>query len=185
MSLSGQPQFETELVHWLPESAYDEGFRRAAEVLSDHVAHFPQDIPDLVMPIMYCYRHAVELRLKRLWTVAGWLERETAPTAKLPAIHDLLKLWETVQPIISSRAPAHRRSRFEVETAEGVIKELAELDPNGVSFRYDKTVKGEPSLSAGVSINLENMWTVMPKLLELLDDTAAGIVVEFLNRSKR
>ena len=29
------------------------------------------------------------------------------------------------------------------------------------------------------------MWTVMPKLLELLDDTAAGIVVEFLNRSKR
>ncbi len=168
-------------MHWLPEHAYNEGFRRAAEILSDHLSRFPGDVADLTMPVMHCYRHAIELRLKHLWTVRGWLEPETE-RPEPPFSHDLQALWAEVKPSVSKRIPPHRGGLSEVETAELVIHELAELDPKGVSFRYHEKRNGDPSLRAGMSINLHNVATVMPKLLKLLDDAAANIVDELIEK---
>lgn len=77
LNVVGPSAYETQLAHWLPEHPYNEGFRRAAEILSDHISEFPGDIADLTMPIMY-YRHSVELRLKHVWTVEAWLTKGTA-----------------------------------------------------------------------------------------------------------
>jgi hypothetical protein len=41
---------------------------------------------------------------------------------------------------------------------------------------------GGLSMSPDVSVNLHNVWTVMPKLLEFLNDAAASIVDELLER---
>lgn len=131
------------------------------------------------MPVMYCYRHAVELRLKHVWTVAAWL-RETA--AQPLTGHDLRTLWREVKPILSQRIPPHRRGLSELDTAEIVLHELAELDPRGEGFQYPEKRGGGPSLQPDVSVNLHNVWTVMPKLLEFFDDAAAGIVDDALQR---
>ena len=179
--LAGPSEYETQLTHWLPEHPYNEGFRRAAEILGDHISRFPADIQDLTMPVMYCYRHAVELRLKHLWTVATWLSASGAQPLKG---HDLRALWDQVKLILSQRIPPHRRGLSELDTAEIVVHELAELDPRGEGFRYPEKRGGGPSLQPDVSVNLHNVWTVMPRLLEFLDDAAAGIVVELLQRDR-
>lgn len=179
LKLAGPSEYETQLTHWLPDQPYNEGFRRAAEILGNHISQFPDDIQDLTMPVMYCYRHAVEVRLKRLWTVANSLSESTTQ----PLIgHDLRKLWRKVKPILSQRIPPHRRGLSELDTAEIVVHELADLDPRGEGFRYPEKLGGGPSLHPDVSVNLHNVWTVMPKLLEFLDDAAAGIVDELLER---
>lgn len=66
--------------------------------------------------------------------------------------------------------------------SSGLLHELADLDPQGVGFRYPEKLGGGPSLRPDVSVNLNNVWTVMPKLLEFLDDAAGSIVYELLER---
>jgi hypothetical protein len=180
--LVGASRYETDLAHWLPEHPYNEGFRRAAEILGDHISRFPEDIADLTMPLMYCYRHSVELRLKHLWTVAAWLETGAAEPLEG---HDLCTLWHKVKPVLSRRVPTHRRDLSELATADIIVREIAELDPRGEGFRYPEKLKkfgGGPTLPPDVRINLENVGKIMPKLLEFLDDAAADIVDELLER---
>lgn len=131
------------------------------------------------MPIMYCYRHSVELRLKHLWTVAGWLEK---PTAQPLTGHDLRALWGKVKPILGQRVPPHRRGLSELDTAETVLQELADLDPQGVGCRYPESSVEVHPLRPDVTVNLHNVSTVMLELLEFLDDAAGGIVDELLKR---
>jgi hypothetical protein len=173
-ALVGASRFETDLAHWLPEQPYNEGFRRAAEILGDHISRFPDDIADLTMPLMYCYRHSVELRLKHLWTVAGWLEPGAAEPLKG---HDLRTLWHKVTPILSQRVPPHRSDLSELATADIIVLEIAEPDPWGEGFRYPEKLKrfgGGPTLPSDVRINLENVGTIMPKLFEFLASIRHG-----------
>jgi hypothetical protein len=162
-ALVGASRYETQLAHWLPEQPYNEGFRRAAEILSDHISRFPHDIADLAMPLMYCYRHAVELRLKHVWTVAGWLElAQDAPVPEPLEGHKLQQLWRDVKLILAERVPPHRRALSELDTAEIVVLELDRLDPSGVGFRYPGKLKklgGGPTLPRDIAVNLENVWT--------------------------
>src|SRR5712671_6183891 len=46
--------------------AYAEGYRRAARILADHVIQNRWDIDFLVYPIVFLYRHNIELQFKRL-----------------------------------------------------------------------------------------------------------------------
>jgi hypothetical protein len=54
---------------FLRDYRYVEGFRRAAEVLGEHAAAHRTDVDALAMPILFCYRQWMELRLKDLWVV--------------------------------------------------------------------------------------------------------------------
>jgi hypothetical protein len=177
--LTGPAQYETALTHWLPEHPYHEGFRRAAEVLSDHVRAQPADAGDLVMPIMYCYRHSIELRLKQLLLLDGLLTKEDV---KPLAIHDLRRLWSSVRPILQRTLSA--RTSAQIGRAEIVLYELADLDCDGQRFRYDLTKGGEASLPSAVLLNMDIVRAVMPKLEEFLDDAASEIVTQMIQEQR-
>lgn len=53
--------------------------------------------------------------------------------------HDLRALWNKVKPILSQRIPPHRRRLAELDAAEIVLRELADLDPRGDGFRYPES----------------------------------------------
>src|SRR5262249_43699545 len=83
--------------------AYSEGYRRGARLLVQYVAenHLDQDF--LVYPIVFLYRHHVELVLKDVLKRAPGLTGRslTAAAEKHLDFHDLVDLWSDVQPVLA------------------------------------------------------------------------------------
>src|ERR1039457_6840457 len=66
-----------------PKAGYIEGYRRGARLLVEHVNEHGRDQDYLVYPIIFLYRHHIELALKNLVTlVADWLDHELSEAEK-------------------------------------------------------------------------------------------------------
>jgi hypothetical protein len=164
---------------WVGDARYIDGFRRAAQVLADHVirprgegsqapGNFAAEI--LVMPILYCYRHWIEARLKDLWILGGqWKGDEVDPRKT----HDLSVLWRHARPALEDAFPTSDRE--ELDRVEAIVLELAAADPEAVAFRYSHGKKGQPTLSAIRQIDVEHVRGVMDKVAMTLDGCAAGM----------
>ena len=163
---------------FLREYRYVEGFRRAAEVLGDHVAEHRSDVEALTMPILYCYRHWAELRLKNLWMLGGRMRGEDVDALRT---HDLEVLWRNARPIIEEVWPAGDAA--ELDGLETILLELANIDARGEGFRYPLDTKGEATLPSDLSINLYNVRRVMAKVELLIEGAAEGIEVALQQRA--
>jgi hypothetical protein len=158
---------------------YADGFRRAGEVLGKHALAQSHDIPTLVMPILYCYRHWLELRLKYLVLLGGEWNDETL---KQENTHDLATLWGLVRPTIEDAYP--NDDRDELDRVEAVVLELAKADPSpGVAFRYSHYKAGRPTLASIAKINVKTVVDVMEKVGATLDGASAGME-EMLDQRK-
>ncbi|MEZ8311094.1 transcriptional regulator [Vibrio splendidus] len=162
---------------------------RAARESSEFRTH----LDFLVYPICFNMRHAVELRLKKWWKDLGILatKREVqlkqyrdAKVAKdrslrgrlmpFPIIdeastHDLSKLWS----LISEYAPIID-SRFEklVPLLDPYIKDIADIDPTGQTFRYPASNNSQVHLAETPLINiriLELRFTMLFKIFDFQD----------------
>jgi hypothetical protein len=179
---SGGPwQFNAKM-DWtfLREIRYVQGFKRAAEVLGEHVAAHRSDITDLTMPILFCYRQWIELYLKDFLVIGMRLRGEevTRPTG-----HNLRALWGDARPIIEEVWPEDDHPE-QLDRLEARLHELADLDgPSGTGFRYALGRTGESSLPDDVSINLQNVAHVMAKVAWVLDG-AAELLAEELARHR-
>ena len=109
-------------------------FRRAAEILVDRNTH-DAEAYELLYPVLFAYRHALELYLKAI------LE----PTARS---HDLASLAERLTGHVEKHFGKQLSSR-----ASRLIQDFAEYDPKGTSFRY-----GDKGLLEG------EYWIELPKL---------------------
>ena len=145
---------------------YSTGFRRAAHHLANQVwkTSFDQDV--VVYPIVYLYRHHVELLLKAIIRCASrLLDRElTKEDLKALGGHSLLELWQAARPLLNLvEAGLALRPPFPIEELEGVdsyIDQIHEHDPDGQNFRYarrkakrsDPDDQMRPSLSAAFKL---------------------------------
>lgn len=94
-------------------------------------------------PILYLYRHAVELQLKEILSIGLRLSL-IAPSQKLEdAIenHNLYPLWNLARIVFEARWPLGDVAVL--SAVEGEIQELHSADPDGQRLRYSKTKDGE------------------------------------------
>lgn len=172
---SGGPwQLETKLLwDFLRDYRYVGGFQRAAEVLVEHAGHDRADVDVLAVPMLFCYRQWIELRLKELWLKGSRLQGRSAEPMKT---HDLAILWRQVRPLIEAAWPDDDPS--ELDHLARILEELASFDgPQGTGFRYPANRKGDVSLPSDLQINLTNVSHVMAKVALLLEGAAEGIAV--------
>lgn len=129
-------------------ATYSAGYRRAAELLIEHIDTKGRDQDVLVYPVIFLYRHHVELALKRIITLC--LLQIDDPDEKGPkAVHNLNSLWEGARKLVRKVDPSFPRARH--RNADAVIKELNAIDSGSTAFRYDQTREGKPSLT-GISL---------------------------------
>lgn len=163
-------------VQWSVEQDMQaEGYRIAAERLAEHAPHWhEQDF--LLYPIVFLYRHYVELRLKDL---IGLGQRLAQETLLVPEGHDLIRLWGVAKPHLERELDPDDGDRsVEIAQMERVIEELAALDPRGTAFRYATGAHGGRPLPDGASrLNLQQFATTMTKLARALDDTSGWMHV--------
>ncbi|TML00267.1 MAG: hypothetical protein E6G34_01905 [Actinobacteria bacterium] len=150
----------------LTEDRYIVSYREAGEVLATHVMH--SGMSDLlVFPILFAYRHWLELELKSLITLGQqWRGENIEPIHT----HKLEVLWPLARAAIEAAFPD---DPADLDTVGSIVDELVAVDPASMSFRYARDRTGGVNLPAGLErVNVGHIATVMSQVGILLDGAA-------------
>ena len=170
------------IAQWDADWAYSNGFRRAAERLAEHVCETGGGQDVLIYPIVYLYRHHVELVLKAIIkSASGLLDLElTEQVLKVLGRHDLRELWQAAKPLLDPVCDRADNTPFPIADLDGVdsyISQIHSHDPDGQRFRYG-TMKAKgvnqsglrPSLGPDLKlVNVRVLASAMEKLADYLE----------------
>lgn len=143
-----------------------------AEYVMD--GHREQDT--LIYPIVFLWRHYLELRLKGILRSARLLTDQPAETK---VDHKILALWHKVRPLLKEI-----ESNVDSETlnaVEEIVIQFDQVDTDSFAFRYPTSKKGIPSLPSKLyHINIRNLTEVMQRVGNFLDsaDTMLDVYLE-------
>lgn len=121
--------------------AYARGYRLASELLAGHVGDSVFHSSLLGFPILFLYRHYLELRIKDLGDIAAEFLGQEYPEPT----HDLLKLWRGVRPNLEE---VLQESAEHFDAVEETIREFSAVDQHFYAFRYPVDRNREPTLRA-------------------------------------
>ena len=152
--------------------SYADGYKTAADLLVEKIeGHAPEDI--LVLPIVFMYRHHVELKLKYIITALDILSQTQIPNL---ITHNLISLWN----YIKDHLGCIRGGPFDTEmmsSLDRLIAELSNLDPDSYRFRYSHDTKFNEN-DIPRSINLSHFKATMQILSNGLSLIESGIDYE-------
>ena len=139
--------------HWHNvNSPYKNGFRLAALRLALQVCETRTDQDSLVYPILYLYRHHLELVLKDIFkSLTRLLDRPVMKEEDYHlGRHDLIPIWEMIVPLLDPVCELAGERAIPTEDVEGVrayLFQVAEHDPDGQRFRYATVRESLPKKS--------------------------------------
>ena len=126
-----------------------EGYKLAADLLVEQAEIEPSRKPKLVYPIVFCYRHFLELALKAMLAEYG-------PMGNMPrnwSHHKLENLWGDYRTLLRNLGSDHPEEKG-TDAVEHCIAEFAKIDPFSETFRYPISRKGQPFDISHESIDL-------------------------------
>ncbi len=140
---------------------YADAFKEAADKLVEQVEdHWDHDDKQ-ALPILYLYRHYVELKLKsvifQLDAIGG-----TQIRRGLLKRHQLIDFWNYAK----ANFGCCGCGPFPSEEAKGInalIKELSDIDPESMVFRYPQDLDGN-MYSLPADISMQHLKDTMQKL---------------------
>jgi hypothetical protein len=155
---------------------YIRGYKRAGDLLVNHVkeTHTNQDI--LVYPIVFLYRQYIELQLKEIIR-DGF--RLLDINQGIPTHHNIDKLWKHCLGIIKKIWPAQTK---EVADIGDYITQFSDIDPGSYAFRYPTNKDGSLPFPNLKYINLRNLSDIMEKISSLLNGVSSSIAVYLDNK---
>jgi hypothetical protein len=137
-------------------------------------------------PILFLYRHALELYMKTIVyrgaQLLHLLDIERTSTSKLFNSHRLSLLLPGVKAVFE-----RIEETWETETAgirnfnefEELVRGIEELDPESYSFRYPTNTKGQAALNHHTLVNAVGFSGNMDPILDLLDGAVTGLYEAF------
>ncbi|MDE2166568.1 MAG: hypothetical protein KGJ66_09560 [Alphaproteobacteria bacterium] len=141
------------------------GYKRAGDLLIKEAVENRLDRRNLLYPIIFCYRHYLELTLKAMLDEhAGKVDFVCDRNH-----HDLKKLWTDFKAMVERGGDVHPENFVAMDA---IIAEFATIDPQAISFRYAaKSTGAEIYLpDGGVDlINLHDVMNGMANWLECVD----------------
>lgn len=122
--------------HWC---VYADGFLRAAEILVENV-RTTYELNTVIFPILFLYRHYIELSLKETIAYGRYLQHGT------PKSHDLKSLWKETKACIYKHTT--NLDKDELQEVERVVLRIHELDPTSEASRYPVVKKRQGTTRA-------------------------------------
>ena len=133
----------------------------AASALVEAIKHQQVADYEVANPVLYLYRHSIELFLKAIM-------RDAAKT------HNLDALSQEYQTFI--------RSEFDADVPDWIIdrmRELGAIDPNSTAFRYnltyDRGAKTDRPIDGEYHVNLHHLQSAMSALVTALVGVIAAV----------
>lgn len=156
------PQKEGPTLTPSPWGRYTYSFREAAESLVARVLNRePGTIDLLLFPILYLYRHYVELATK---TYTQELNQLLGRDHKITHKHGLGR-WKTMFKLVGELISADP-PRF--EDADIMVDELIQVDPDSLAFRYPELKDGSPSAPDLEYVNIRRLAEGMAHVYEAI-----------------
>lgn len=132
-----------------------QGYKRAGDILIQNPFADAYDRDNLIWPVIFCYRHYIELALKTIIEEHG----PFAGVSLGKKNHDLRRLWEIFVEIAA--AFGYDYSDAMLATVGGRIEEFSALDPGATAFRYACNVDGTIPTLRGEGLDLVTLHDVM------------------------
>lgn len=151
------------------------GFKSAGDELVRHAEQSASERPNLVFPIVFCYRHYVELALKSI------VEDHGARICIQPIrnSHNLMRdLWPAFIAILTETEVADLNGP-DLQAVRTCVEELDVADQRSTAFRYAKDMKGrQPDLPdaidlfhlRSVMIGVQNFFECVAMALDAHDE---------------
>ena len=125
----------------------------AGAALIEEVRRQPHSGNLLLYPILFNYRHGLELAMKWIIEYHGAFSGVRLDKKD----HDLWALWKKCKLILELTGPTEDEALAAVEQ---IVKDLHDLDEGGLSFRYSKDKNGA-TIPLPNTIDLQNLQEVM------------------------
>lgn len=148
---------------------YVSGYKCAADSLVIQVNETGRNQDKLVFPIVFLYRHYLELLLKFIIDVGRQLENKNG----YPTHHRIENLWPEAKGIIRKMWPGGDPE--EMKLTDHVIKELSSVDPESMCFRYPESKDGEKYIPDITHINLRHLGQTIDTVGTFLEGVLMGI----------
>lgn len=161
--------------------AFAKGYTRAANRLAASLLEAPR-FPDYeAYPVVFLYRHALELSLKHI--IYGGVQLAAfrcidAVNEQLKNNHDLVDLARTASKVLALLFPNDAVLGHLSATVATICNDWAQIDPRSDAYRYPIDTKGRPSTKRHQVVNLRSLATRMATLLEDLDAVHFGLDIE-------
>jgi len=152
---------------------FRDGFKKAANYLSEQIIKNPNEIDYFIYPIVYLYRHYIELALKEITIMSKKLIGEEENFDK---IHGLNSLWKKARQNIETLY-TKEKYKEDLDGIESYIGQFEDIDPTSQSFRYPFGKKGDIILNKDLTINLQLLYDKMNKMENLLDSILMDLYV--------
>jgi hypothetical protein len=144
--------------------AYALSYKKAADIVVSQV-ELGSTSPDAVdYPVVFLYRHYLELLLKGLIRVARTLRYGQED---FPKTHQLKRLWAEFRPLIEDLYPAG--NKVDTDTVEKCILEMDAIDDGNGTSRYGEDKDGKPTLPNELCISLTNLRDVVDRISGFLE----------------
>ena len=131
-------------------------------------------LDSLVYPIVFLYRHWLELMFKRLMVLASMLRQERV---RVPRMHNLDRLWASLKSELGSIDTG--TSETDLVVVGACVEQFTRVDPGSTGFRYSHTSDWKSNLGLLQHVNMrvltENV-TQVAQILDGLDTCLAGYV---------
>lgn len=166
---------------------YISGYKHAADILVDKIIDNTSIKDLLAFPIIFLYRHFIELSLKSIIRDGYQLFDIQSDYRQ---IHTLEELWKDCRLIIKKKWP--NGDDEPLDATENIIKEFSKIDSSSYETRYPepkktKDKKGKKdkedrtfTMEGMSNINLQNMKELMEKIDNFLGSIAEAISIELL-----
>jgi hypothetical protein len=132
-----------------------DGYMTAGAALIDETERRPTDRHWLVYPILFNYRHGLEMAMK--WTI--WRYGSLADVHLDELDHDLWSLWKLCKQILVATSPGEDDEAM--MAVEQIVKDFHDLDKSATALRYSRDKKGAVIPLPDKSIDLQNVQRVM------------------------
>lgn len=145
----------------LPEGAGERnyrllrGYKRAGDICIQTALEEPHDRQSLVFPVLFNYRHYIELALKGIIEEHGASAGVSLGTKN----HKLPDLWERFMKIATTFG--NDPSDVAALAVGACIAEFDSVDTNSTAFRYAKTLNGDTPVLPRNGLDLVRLHDVM------------------------
>jgi hypothetical protein len=129
------------------------GYMRAGRALIEACECEPSDRHGLIYPILFSYRHGIEMAMK--WIVTHYGRYVGVPWPETN--HNLWQLWQSCKTVIVEIGGDSEA----VGIVEKLVKELHDLDKSALAFRYSMDKNRVLIPLPEVPLDLDNLRDVM------------------------
>lgn len=158
---------------WFTESdweyLYREGWYEQASLTAQHLmddSHLIRPFHGLQLPMLYSYRHYLELSLKAI--IRDYSAIAGVPCPQIAGeSHGLMPLWNKAKPLLKRQFP--RSSDPAPQIVETCLNDFHAIDCSSQTFRYSKDRNGKSTSDVLPKIDVAQLCKTMKNLHSFFD----------------